>query len=357
MDRVVAFGPLWHRVWSRRRAILALVFPATVIVGIIAFTLPPWYTAKAELLPPTEEESGVGFASLLRGMTLPGINIPGQSTPADVFIVVLGSWRVNEQVVNKFGLMKLYKAKYMVDAIDELRHHARFKLTEAGTIQISVEDKSPKRAADMANAYVDFLDKFNREVRMTKGRRTRLFIEGRLTDTKQELAAAEQRLTDYQARHKAVVLSPEVSSAVEQAARLYARRTGLQVRLGVIRSYSHGTEEESQLGEELAQIDRQLRELPETGLELARLVRDVKALEQVLAILTAQYEEARITEARDVVTVEVLDVAKPPEKKSRPHRLTMTAAAFLLSMAMGAGYAMLTKEEQARPVMRAVAAE
>jgi uncharacterized protein involved in exopolysaccharide biosynthesis len=143
---------------------------------------------------------------------------------------------------------------------------------------------------------------------------------------------------------------------VEQAARLYARRTGLQVRLGVIRSYSHGTEEESQLGEELAQIDRQLRELPETGLELARLVRDVKALEQVFAILTAQYEEARITEARDVVTVEPLDVAKPPEKKSRPHRLTMTAAAFLLSTAMGAGYAVLGKEEQPRPVMRSVAA-
>jgi uncharacterized protein involved in exopolysaccharide biosynthesis len=148
-----------------------------------------------------------------------------------------------------------------------------------------------------------------------------------------------------------------MSSSVDQAAKLYARRMTLQVRLGVVRGYSQGSEEEIQIRQELAQLDQQMRELPETGLELARLVRDVKALEQVFTILTAQYEDARINEARDIVTVEVLDAATPPERKSRPRRLVMIAAAFLFSLAVGTGFAVFQEEERPRPMVRAVAAE
>jgi uncharacterized protein involved in exopolysaccharide biosynthesis len=131
----------------------------------------------------------------------------------------------------------------------------------------------------------------------------------------------------------------------------------LQVRLGVVRDYSDGSEEEIQIRQELAQLDRQMRALPETGLEMARLVREVRAGEAVLALLTAQYEDARITEARDVVTVEVLDPAVAPERKSRPHRIIMMAAAFMLSMSLGAGYALLEREAPQPSMVRAVASE
>ncbi len=357
MDRIVALAPLWDRIWARRRAILTLVACATIVVGIIAFILPPWYKAQAELLPPAEDESGVGLTNLLRGVGVPGVKIPTEVSPGEVFLIVLQSRRIGEQMVSRFDLKNLYRKKYTVDTIRELRQHARFKLSEAGSVQISVEDKSRQRAADMANAYVEFLDRFNREVRMTKGRRTRLFVESRLVETKQELVIAEQRLTQYQVKNKTVALTSQMSSAVDQAAKLYAQRIALQVRLGVVRGYSQGSEEEIQIRQELAQLDQQMRELPETGLELARLVREVRALEQVFAILTSQYEDARITEARDVVTVEVLDVATPPERKERPKRGIMVAAAFLLSLALGTGYAVFQEEERPGPMVRAVVAE
>jgi tyrosine-protein kinase Etk/Wzc len=357
MDRTIAVSSLWHRVWVRRRPILTLVIASTIIVGVISFLLPPWYKAEAELLPPGEEAAGTGLAGFLRGMAVPGVRIPTEVTPADVFMVVLKSRRVSEQIVDRFGLKKLYKKKFMMDAIKELHTHTKFELTAAGSIHIDVEDRDRQRAADMANAYVEFLDQFNRQVRMTKGRRTRLFIESRLLEMKRELATAEQRLAEYQVKHKTVVLTPGMSSATDQAAKLYARRMALQVRLGVVRSYSQGGEEELQITQELAQLDRQMRNLPETGLELARLVRDVKALEQVYAMLTAQYEDARIIEARDVVTVELLDVAKPPERKVRPQRGVMIAAAFVLSLAIGAGLAAIREEEKPRPMMRAVVSE
>ena len=356
-DRVVTLSVLWDRVWARRRGITILVAAATIAVGTIAFLLPPWYRATAELLPPSEEESGIGLATLLRGVAVPGIKIPTQVTPADVFMVVLQSRRIGEQMVNRFDLKRRYDQKLMIDAIEDLHDHTRFNLTAAGTIQVSVEDRDRKVAADMTNAFMEYLDQFNREVRMTKGRRARLFIEERLSDTKDELATAERRLADYQSRNKTVALSSHVSSAVEQAASIYARRTMLQVRLGVIRGYSLGSDEEIQIRQELAQLEQKMRELPATGLELTRLVRDVRALEEVLALLTAQYEDARINEARNVMTIDILDVAVPPERKSRPKRLTMMAGAFLLSLALGAGLAAIRGGPSSRPFVRMAAAD
>ncbi len=356
MDRILAVAPLWDRVWARRRPILVMVTVTTVVVGVIAFLLPPWYRASVELLPPREEESGIGVSSLLRGIGVPGVKIPTEVSSGEVFLIVLQSRRIGEQMVERFDLRRLYRTKFTVDAIKELHAHSRFRLTSASSIQISVEDRDRKRAADMANAYVEFLDRFNRDVRMTKGRRTRTFIETRLAEMKRELEQAEQRLTEYQVRHKTVALSSQMSSAVDQAARLYARRMALQVRLGVVQGYSQGSEEEIQIRQELTQLDQQLRDLPATGLELARLVRDVKALEQVFAILTAQYEDARITEARDVVTIEILDAASPPEKKHRPKRTLMTGAAFLLSLAVGVASALFRRDGTVASSTRAAAA-
>ena len=346
MERTLELSTLWHRTWAYRRPIGILVLSATLVTAVAAFLIAPWYRATGTLLPPGEEETGFGIARLLKGMSVPGVKVPTQATPADVFLAVLESKRLSGEMVDRFNLKKRYQKKFRDDAVKELKEHVKFKLNDSGTIDIAVEDQNPDTAAAMVNAYVNLLDRFNREVRMTKGRRTRLFVEQRLDETKRDLSAAEQRLTDYQSKNKAVVLSPEASSAIETAARMYAQRTALEVKLGVIQGYSKGTTGEAeQIVDQLAQLDRQLAKLPETGLELARLLRDVKIQEQVYALLTEQYEEARIDEARDVVTVEVLDPGTPPEHKFRPHRLVMIAVALGLSLAVGVAYALFQQDE------------
>src|SRR5438552_17421164 len=124
-------APLWARVWSRRRAILTLALSATVVAGVIVFLLPNWYRSEAQLLPPSEDEGGVGLSSLLRGVGVPGVKIPTEVSAGDVFITVLESRRVSEQIVNRFNLRSLYKKKFLDDTIKELHQHASFKLTEA----------------------------------------------------------------------------------------------------------------------------------------------------------------------------------------------------------------------------------
>lgn len=175
---------------------------------------------------------------------------------------------------------------------------------------------------------------------MTRGSRVRAFVAERMDSTRRELELAEQRLARYEIEHKTVALSADVSSAIDAASRAYANRAALELRLGILRSISRETtDEERQIRLQLAQIDRQLARLPQMGIGLARLLRDVKVGEQLYVMLAAQYEDARITEARDVATVDILDVAVPPERKVRPRRLSMIAVAFLISLAAGVAYA------------------
>src|SRR5262245_48816856 len=160
---------------------------STAITVVAALLLPPWYRASASLLPPSEEDSGVGLSSLLKDIGVPGVKVPTQSEPADVFVAILKSRRVNEEIVRQFDLRRLYHRQLMADALRGLSSHAKFAVDPAGIIAIQVEDHDPKRAADIANAYVAVLDRFNRDVRMTKGRRTREFVGQRLADTETQL--------------------------------------------------------------------------------------------------------------------------------------------------------------------------
>lgn len=356
MERTIDLAVLGSRVKAHRTPITLFVLAITLVTAGIAFLLPNWYQATASLLPPGEEETGFGIARLLRGASVPGVKIPTQSTPADVMLAVLKSRRIEDEIINRYDLRRVYKVKFMEDAAKELDRHTKFKLTDAGTIDMALEDKDPKRAAAMLQTFIDLLDQFNREVRSTKGRRTRIFVEQRLQETQQNLAKAEQALADYQSSHKAAIITPQMSTATDNAARLYAQRMALEVRLGVVRGYAReGSEEEQQILAQLAQIDAQLRSLPETGLELARYLRESKKQETLYELLTSQYEEARIDEARDVVTVDVLDPPSAPERKLRPHRGVMIAVGFLLSLGVGLAYALFQDEKQAEPRLASVA--
>ena len=344
-ERTFELAALWERLRRRWRWIAGLALGSTAVALAAAMLMPPWYRASASLLPPSEEDSGVGLSSLLKDIGVPGVKVPTQSEPADVFVAILKSRRVNEEIVRQFDLRKLYHRKLVMDALKELSSHARFAVDPAGIITIQVEDRDAKRAADIANAYISVLDRFNRDVRMTKGRRTREFVGQRLADTETQLHDAEERYAGYQATHKTPPLSPDAASALSSIAGMYAQREALQVRLGIVEGYTQGASDEAtQIRAELGQLDRRLQEAPQTGIASLRLLRELKTLEQLRALLIAQYEQARIQEVRDVSTLEALDVATPPERRSRPRRSLLVMTGLVLGLAAGVALALTERE-------------
>jgi len=319
-----------------RRATGAVLL-GTVLTAIVALVWPPTYRAEVVLLPPTEEETGFGISTMLRSINIPGIRIPSRTGPEDVTLAILNSRRIASVLVERFDLRTVYRVPREDLAIRELHDRSSFTLGETGTIVVRVGDREPKRAADLANAYAEELDRYNRENRMTKGRRTRLFVEARLKDTRRGLEEAEEALREYGETHRTVALSPDQLSAVEGAARLFASQAALEVQMGVARQYaSESSAEVRRLRRQLDEVNRLIGGLPDLGLDVARLLRTVKIQEQVFALLSAQYEEARINEARDVTTVDVLDPAVPPERRVWPRRGLLTALGFVLSSFLAA---------------------
>jgi uncharacterized protein involved in exopolysaccharide biosynthesis len=340
-EQPIEFGQMWDRIRGQWRFVTMLTLVVTLGVAPLSLLLPNWYEGEVSIMPPGEDVS-FGLGNLLKGIGVPGVKVPTQATPAEVYAVILESRRVNEEIVRRFDLKSRYHKKYMVDALKELKRHLKVKVDDVGMIIVTVEDKDPQRAADMANTACALLDQFNREGRMTRGRRMREFVGARLDSTRGELAGAEARLAAYATSHKTIATSAEASSMVSAASRAFANRAALEVQLGVLREASRGTTDEERLATvQMAQLDRQIEQMPRTGIGLAKLLRDVKVGEQLYLMLSAQHEDARLNEARDVATLELLDRATKPERKSRPHRLQLVLIAALFSFVAGVAYASL----------------
>jgi uncharacterized protein involved in exopolysaccharide biosynthesis len=301
--------------WRWRRFLVWNVVIITLGALGLALWLPPWYVATTSLLPPQEDQVGFNASTMLRGLSIPGVRLPTQVSPAEVFVAILTSRTQLTQIADEFNLGSVYRTKKMEDTIKELKHHVIVQIGEDGLIALRVEDTDRDRAANMANRMVVLLDDFNRQTRSSRGK----------------LA------------HKSLLISPDESGSADFASRLLSERIDLEMRISLASSYSAPSSPELQRLKLRAQeLDQQIAKLPNQGLGMARLYREVKVQEQVFTLLMGQYEEAKIEEAKDVATVEVLDRAIPPDHKSRPHRSQIVLMAFAISLVLGVGYVVTT---------------
>ena len=326
------WGTLWEAVLAHRNAWLVNWLVVAALAAAGSLLLPKWYEATATLLPPSSESDlSFNFSMLLRGGDLSRGALPRTTSPEDIFTAVLESRSLARTTVRRFSLMSEYKVKRETEAMDEFAKHLKVGTTKEGVVFVAVEDRSPRQAADMANFLVEELDRFNKDVRMTAGKSARLFVEHRLEETQQELRRAEENLKSLGVREAVPVSSG--SQDASSGTGVMAQRIALQVRLQtLLQTESESSEDVRRIRGELDALDSQLRLLPQSGTEAARLVREVKIQDQVYTLLTQQYEEAKVREHKDTPTVQLLDRAEPPDQKSRPHRSLIVVTGAILGI-------------------------
>ena len=319
---------------SRWRFVTSTAFAAALLTLGVTFVIPKWYTATAVILPPEESDLLSNMAMAQKALSkFPAFGIlQDYFTPADVFKAVLNSRTVQEELVRKHDLQRVYKQKSLEKTLKALSLNTRIKLNPDGTLKVSVDDKDPQRAAELANDYLTALDRFNVEKRNTTAHRTRMFLQTRLAETDSLLRASEAALRLYQEQHRTVAPPNAGSADVQAAADVMSRKLMLQVRLGILRGYlNENTDQVLQVKEELAQLERRLAAIPELQGDLVRLIRDQKVFEQLYLLLTAELEQARIRETMNTPTVQLLDIAVPPERHSRPKKALLTLAAWMVA--------------------------
>src|SRR3989338_8913245 len=145
---------------KHKKVILGLPFVVALIVAVRSLQVPDIYTGTTTLLPPQQSQSAAssavaqlgGLASLVGG----AVGLKGSN---DLYIAMLKSRTVADNLIQRFGLRELWiiDAKHPSDAYKVLAATSKITSEKDGTITIEVDDKNPKRAADLANAYVDEL--------------------------------------------------------------------------------------------------------------------------------------------------------------------------------------------------------
>ena len=306
------------------------------IAAVVSLFLPHWFMASGSYLPAVEERSTFSITALLREAAIPGAGLSDQVQAGDLSVALLKSRRLRQVMIQEFGLVERYKVKNAEDALATLDVHSSYFVGQEGLVTVSIEDKDPAIAARMVNRSIDLLDEFNAEQRMTKGQRTRLFVERELTLAEGALRTAEDDLERYQAKTKLVPLSSEIESAVSSSSMLLARKMEIEIQLGMKASIlQEGNEELKLLRLELAEIDRKLGQLPAIGVEYARLVRDLKVRETVYGFLRTELEQAKIQEARDTPSLTIVDRADPPLRRNRPRRAAIALTAAGVTVVVG----------------------
>jgi len=337
----------------RRRLIFLNIFVVAVLTAIVSFIMPSWYTSTGTILPSETGPSNVGLLSMVES-TFPLLSIPGVSAPSEAMVAILTSRRVADDVIDENALLDVFRSATRDDAVKTLRKRSSISVNENGVLRIEVEDHDPERAASMVRTYIASLERYNQEVRTTTGRRSREFVEGRIKQTEAALADAEDRLAAFQTEHVSIEVSEQAKAAISALAQAEAEVTALQIQLGFLKSYANENhpsvlELETRIREQqrvLAQLRSgegsddvggppSLGELPELGIELARLMREVEVQSGVYYLLSQELESSKIQEARDTPTVQVLDEPRPADRRTRPQRKLIVAIGVLLGLLSG----------------------
>lgn len=354
-----------------RKSVILNILTLTILAAIISLLLPQKFIATATILPPSsQQETMLGMISAnipsgLAGLSGVGGILPGISTPSDLFAAIMKSGRIKSTIIKKHDLKKKFKTKRMIDASKMLDEMTAIEIRPEGIIAVSITYKDKYLAADIANSYIEELDKFNTETAMTVGKKYRIFIEQRLRETTDTLAKAEETLRQFQEKHRTVALDVEIASAIATIAEIKKQILLLEVKKGAISSATRTDNPYLyNINRELRELKKQLSKielgdgkkngsefgagfsvpfskLPEVSLEYARLYRDVEVQQVIFEVLNQQYEQAKIMELKDTPTVQVLDRAGPPEERSFPKRKKIVAIAFVFSLFTGIGLAFL----------------
>jgi uncharacterized protein involved in exopolysaccharide biosynthesis len=296
---------------------------------------------------------------------VPGLSLPSLTPQRDIFVSVLKSRTMAQDVVERFALQERYHAPFLSDAVRRLSGMTTITLAKDGVISVRVQETDPQLAAEIANFYVTRLDQMITRFATTEASKQRAFIADRLAETERELRGAEEALRQFQETNKVIALQEQARGAVETAAQLKGEIMASEVQLEVMRKFAtEANPEVVKLKQRIQEMKRHLSDMqygkgwvlpaenrnpgeprneiyipfaqvPELGIELARLMRDVKVQETVYSLLTQQLEQAKIAEARDMPTVQALDKALPADRKSKPKLRFNVAVAGITSLFVG----------------------
>lgn len=361
----MTFQEILNLLLIHRNKIIKVTFLTSVFLFLILyFIYPVTFNAPTTVLPPENKSQMGSLGSLLGGQDLSGL-LTGSFSNANsqLYREILKSRTAAEFVVRKHNLVQYFDVKNEFEATKKLADNLNIDINKEGILTVSVNvtssllplvfddlDSIKRFSSILTNSYIEALDNINRNKLTSKAKRARIYIEDQLVNTRSQLDSVETALMTFQEKNKTIALPEQVTAAIESAAKLKSEIIKAEIEIGLLRTnLSEDNRELQALIKKQRQLQEQydkfeigsqdyllaFSEVPELGKEMATLWREVKIQNEVYMLLQQQYYKEKIQENRDLPTVEVLDKAIPPIRKSSPKVVMSTiSGAFFTFLLM-----------------------
>ncbi len=342
-----------------RKFITRFILICTLTTTVVAFLSPKWYKSTASVFPAEKADllGGLeGIASFAKSFSASkALTSLGSNPELDRYKAILKSGTVLGAVIKKFDLVNVYEiTSYPGEkTAKELLNNTEFTIEDEGYLTVTVYDKDPQRAADMANYFVEMLNKTNTELQIQNARGNRGFIEERYKKNLADIARAEDSLKAFQKKYGVIALPEQVEASIKTVAEITGQLAEKEVRLAVLKRTQSvdnpvliGTQIEiEELQRKLSQINEgtafsikdmniivPFSKMPEIGGEYVRRFREMEIQYKILQFITPLYEQAKVEEVRNTPSVLVLDKASPAERKAKPKRALIILGGFLVAL-------------------------
>jgi uncharacterized protein involved in exopolysaccharide biosynthesis len=362
---------LLRLLWDRRPLVLRGCAIAFLASTLVAFLIPKSFTSSTQLMPPdAQSSSGMSMLAAMAAKSVGGLagmagDLLGLKSSGALFIGVLRSQTAEDRLIQEFGLQKVYGKKLITDARTQLDENTAISEDrKSGIITISVTDRDQKRAAALANGYVDQLNSLVAELSTSAAHRERVFLEERLKVAKLDLDDAVNQLAQFSSKNNTLDIQQEGKAMLDAAGTLAGEMIVAQSELeGLRQIYTDNNPRVRSLNARVGELRKELdklggtpgdaakaansspnvsngmpyptiRSLPLLGAKYADYYRRAKIQETVFELLTEQYELAKVEEAKETPSVKVLDPAQVPERKSFPPRLLIIFLGTFLVFSM-----------------------
>lgn len=344
-----------------KRLITGVTLAAAVLSVAISFALPERYAASTKLLPPQQAQSGAAaLLNQLGGVAGAMAGSAGLKNPGDIYVGMLKSHRIEDRLVQRFDLKTVYETDSLEKARQRLENNTVISTGKDGFITVEVEDPSKKRVAQLANAYVEELMRLSTNFTVTEAGQRRAFYEQQLELTKNKLSEAEVDLKHAIEKRGVVSVDTDSRAIVETGARLRAQISAKEIQLNSLRAFvTENNVEFARAQQDLISLRGELSRLENgqtggtdeksveksQGLESVKLLREVKYRQMLYELLAKQYELARLDEAKDLSSLQILDLAVEPERRAKPKRafIVIGGTLFGFLLGMGAAFALETR--------------
>jgi len=351
--------------FNKKKSIAIITVAGFIVSAAVSLIIPPRYTSQAMIMPLGIEKEIAGMESFFSqfGSFGESFSVYLRARKNYVIDLILRSRRVSQLMNERFGLEDIYGVKGLDRVREKLREKTGVFIRNEGVIGLSVEDRDPERAFEMARSYIEFLDSTLISLNVRYADEKVRFLKGEIARREAVVASLDSSLAVFQKEYGVFDISKQAKAMVDIVSALMSRLALLDIEKKLLSMMlKPDMKEFEKVNAQIEAIENELKmikegsrregsrlippldELPELSRGYIEIVSKIKMEEFVLAYLRMNLEDAVMMAKSRISVIKVIDPPFVPERRSWPKRKQIVLASTLASFLWACFYMLLVDE-------------